>query len=587
MTQPARTIDASALRERLTFLSEATARIGASVDLAGTVRELAAAAVPLLADVAAVHLREQLLSSEWSGTGFGPRSRPEPYDEIRRMAVVHAEESAPWHDIAPEGQLRTPGPDSPVMQAMRSGQPLALPSIDAELARSLAAGHPSGDVAALVRDRSLLAVPLSASGQVLGCAVLLRKPERPPFDDVDVLTAAQLAAQAGQAVSVACRYRREAVAGALQDSMLPSRPPRLAGAEIAHRYLAASQIAQVGGDWFDAIPLTGGRVALVVGDVMGHGLRSAAIMGHLRASVQTLAALDLPPEQVLRHLDDIARGLADDHLATCIYAVYDPVAHTCVIANAGHIPPVLAHADGRAELLAWLPPGVPIGVGGVAFEPVEIPAADGDLLVLCTDGLVEKRGQDIGSGLDALCANVAALCAAPGPRAGAATGVSPDVLCDELMRTVHTRDRQDDVALLIARLHGIPSADVAQWLLDPRPSTPGMVRRLVRRTLADWGLPDCAEATELLASELATNAVRYASRPIGLRLMCTDVLLCEVSDDDHHLPALRHAAPTDETGRGLTLVSRIARRWGANRTNEGKVVWFELPMSAAEPADGP
>ena len=328
--------------------------------------------------------------------------------------------------------------------------------------------------------------------------------------------------------------------------------------------------ASVGGDWFDAIPLPGSRVALVVGDVMGHGIRSAAIMGHLRTAVQTLAALDLPPEQVLRHLDDLAQRLDDDHLATCIYAVYDPVARRCVIANAGHIPPVLVHADGQAELLSDLPTGAPIGVGGVAFEPTEVKAADGDLLVLCTDGLVEMRGRDIGSGLAVLCANLAA------------PGVTPDGLCEILLHALRTHDREDDVALLIARLRGIPCTNVAEWLLKAAPETPRAARHLVRHTLAGWGLAACGDVTELLASELTTNAVRYASRPIGLRLMRTDVLLCEVSDDDHHLPVLRHVTEDDEACRGLNLVSRLARRWGANRTSDGKVVWFEQALPAAQ-----
>ncbi len=303
---------------------------------------------------------------------------------------------------------------------------------------------------------------------------------------------------------------------------------------------------------------------------MGHGIGPAAIMGRLRTSVQTLAALDLPPEQVLRHLDDIARRLDDDHLATCVYAVYDPVARSCVVASAGHIPPVLVHHGAQAELLTSLPAGAPIGVGGVPFEPMEVQTSDGDLLVLCTDGLVEMRGRDIGSGLAALCENAAA------------PGVTPDELCEILMRTLDTQDREDDVALLIARLHGIPCSNVAQWLLEPQPTTPGLVRRMVRRTLDDWGISSCTDMAELLGSELATNAVRYASRPIELRLMRTDVLLCEIKDDDHHLPVLRSASETDEFGRGLKLVSSLARRWGANRTSDGKVVWFDLALPHGE-----
>jgi hypothetical protein len=525
------------LHEHLSSLHSAAAKIGDSLGLEETVRALGQAMVPLLADFAAIHLLDRLLSDEDPGAA-DPHGRPQAAGAFRRVAIAYGAAYARWAHLVPEGEVQVMSPASLPRQAIASGEPL-------------------------VRDHSLLAIPLSVGARALGCAILLRSPARPPFEEIDVLTATVLAAQASQGIDSACRYQSEAaIASAIQLSMLPTRPPRLAGVEIAYRYLPSSADTQVGGDWFDAIALPGSRVALVVGDVMGHGIRSAAIMGHLRTSVQTLAAVDLPPEQVLRHLDDIARRLDDDHLATCVYAVYDPVAQSCMIANAGHIPPVLVHHAGQAELLTQLPAGAPIGVGGVPFEPMEVKTADGDLLVMCTDGLVEMRGQDIGSGLAALCDL-------------AEPDSTPDELCEILMRTLHTRDREDDVALLVARLHGIPSSDIAQWLLQAQPSTPRLVRRLVRRTLADWDLAACADVTELLASELATNAVRYASRPIELRLMRTDVLLCEVKDDDHHLPVLRSATGSDEVGRGLHLVSSLARRWGASRTVDGKVVWFD------------
>jgi Stage II sporulation protein E (SpoIIE) len=556
------------LHEHLSSLNSAAAKIGGSLGLEETVRALGQVTVPLLADFAAVHLLDRLLSDEDPGAA-DPRGHPQAAGAFRRVAIAHVAEYARWAHLVPEGEVQVMSPASPARQAIASGEALVVPRIGAALAREMARTHRYGDLEPLVRDHSLLAIPLSVGARVLGCAILLRSPGRPPFGQIDVLTATLLAAQASQGIDSACRYQSEAaIASAIQLSMLPNGPPRLAGVEIAYRYLPSSADTQVGGDWFDAIALPGSRVALVVGDVMGHGIRSAAIMGHLRTAVQTLAAVDLPPEQVLRHLDDIARRLDDDHLATCVYAVYDPVAQSCMIANAGHIPPVLVHHAGQAELLTRLPAGAPIGVGGVPFEPMEVKTADGDLLVMCTDGLVEVRGRDIGTGL-------AALCDLAEPDA------TPDELCEILMRTLHSRDSGDDVALLVARLHGIPSSDIAQWLLQPQPSTPRLVRRLVRRTLADWDLAACADVTELLASELVTNAVRYASRPIELRLMRTDVLLCEVRDDDHHLPVLRSATGSDEVGRGLHLVSSLARRWGASRTIDGKVVWFDQVLPPA------
>jgi hypothetical protein len=557
---------AGALRDHLLFLHHATASIGASGGVDQAVGGLCVALVPGAADFAVVHLLDRLLSGEHLA-GIGPRAPLPVTCVVRCAALAGGFGPAPQVETMPDDDVQVLGPASVGGQAMHSGQPVVLGCTSQELAGQIVASHRVGGLGPLLGGGSLAAVPLLAGGQALGCLILLRGPGRPPFEETDVLTASLLAAQAGQVVDGACQYRGEAAtAAALQESMLPAQPPRLAGVEIAHRYLPSSKDTQVGGDWFDAIALPGKRVALVVGDVMGHGIRPAAIMGRLRTSVQTLAALDLPPEQVLRHLDDIARRLDDDHLATCVYAVYDPVARSCLVASAGHIPPVIVHRDGQAELLAGLPSGAPIGVGGVPFEPMEVQAADGDLLVLCTDGLVEMRGQDIGSGLAALCENAAA------------PGVSPDELCEILLRKLHTQDREDDVALLVARLHGIPSKDIAQWLVQPRPNAPRAVRRMVRRTLQDWGLSACSDVAELLASELTTNAVRYASRPVEFRLMRTEVLLCEVKDDDHRLPVLRSASEDDEIGRGLGLVASLSQRWGANRTSEGKVVWFELAL---------
>jgi hypothetical protein len=304
---------------------------------------------------------------------------------------------------------------------------------------------------------------------------------------------------------------------------------------------------------------------MIVGDVMGHGLLSAAVMGQFRTAVQTMAALDLPPAQLLRHLDNLAHRLGTDHLATCVYAVYDPIHRTVTLANAGHIPPVLARPDGRSELLS-IPEGAPIGVGGVPFETVEVPVPDGSWLVLCTDGLVEVRGQGIDAGLAALCANVIE------PQQ------TPEDVCNQILRRVHSEDRSDDVALLVARFEGIPPQDVAEWHLRLDPAQVRTARALTRTQLASWNLDHLCDRAELLVSELVTNALRVAGNEVQLRLMRVDKLLVEVSDDDHNLPQLRRADPDDEAGRGLALVSNLSQRWGTSRKAVGKVVWFELPL---------
>jgi anti-sigma regulatory factor (Ser/Thr protein kinase) len=292
------------------------------------------------------------------------------------------------------------------------------------------------------------------------------------------------------------------------------------------------------------------------------------MMGQLRTAVQTMAALDLPPAQLLRNLDDLAQRLGDSYLATCLYAVYDPIAGELCLANAGHIPPVLVRArDGAAELLD-LPTGAPIGVGGVPFEAVRLRVEPGDRLVMCTDGLVEMRGEDIGVGLATLCESAAHPAA------------SMDDACDTVIRALNTRGgRKDDVALLMARLNGIAPDDVAEWRLPLDPAEAGRARAAVREQLQVWGLARLADPAALMVGELVTNALRHSHhRPVDLRLVRGDTLLCEVDDDDHDLPTLLSAGPGDEYGRGLRVVSTLAREWGTSRTKAGKTVWFELTL---------
>lgn len=353
------------------------------------------------------------------------------------------------------------------------------------------------------------------------------------------------------------------LAVALQRSLLPRLSARLPGVEIAYRYLPSNDVIQVGGDWFDAIVLPGKRIGLVVGDVMGHGVASAVMMGQLRTAVQTLAVLGLPPHEVLRHLDEAARRLSDTHLATCLYAVYDPVTRRCTLSNAGHLPPVLARPGEPGRLLE-VPTGVPIGVGGHAFDSVEFEIHDGETLVLYTDGLVETPRRDIDEGLEILRA------ALPVQR------VPLEQACATVIDALDTAPREDDAALLMARFHGIPESKVASWTLEPMPVAAGQARRLLRGALARWDLDHLSPVAELLVSELVGNSVRFASRPITLRVLHTDTLTCEIHDDSHTLPVPRTPHPLSETGRGLSIINSLARRWGTNRTDSGKIVWFEL-----------
>ncbi|WNZ07591.1 SpoIIE family protein phosphatase [Streptomyces sp. 11x1] len=557
-------LEHAAVRERLEFLNEVSGRIGTSLDLSRTIVEVSRAVVPRFTDVAGTYLREQVVAGE----GF-PDGVPDTTTMWHRVAVEHTDEPGRWDDVVPVGEAMPFPAHTPFFQCMTTGEPVLVPRITEQMGHAIAAQFEKRDIRPLITGRSMLVVPLKARNVVLGFMILLRHPEREVFDDMDRVTGAELAARAGLVLDNARMYTyQENVAETLQDSMLPQIEAHMTGCDIATRYLPGTLLGRVGGDWFDSVKLPGARTALVVGDVMGHGLNSAAMMGQLRTAVQTMAALDLPPAQLLRNLDDLAQRLGEHYLATCLYAVYDPIASELHLANAGHIPPVLVRAaDGRSELLD-LPTGAPIGVGGVAFEAVRVRVEPGDRLVMCTDGLVEMRGEDIGVGLATLCESAAHPAA------------SMDDACDTIIRALNTRGgRKDDVALLMARLSGIEPEDVAEWRLAPDPVEAARARAAVREQLSVWGLDALTDTTALLAGELVTNAVRHArGRRIELRLVRGDTLLCEVYDDDPTLPTLLSAAPTDEFGRGLRVLTALAREWGTSRTGAGKTVWFELTL---------
>ncbi|MCF3130045.1 SpoIIE family protein phosphatase [Streptomyces olivochromogenes] len=528
-----------------------------------TLRELRRAAVPDFADRIVVHLCDPL--------PVGDELPPGPV-VLRPHDTDRPPPGRPADGVPgpPAASAAQPALAGPLAELLRDGRPVfgGAPGAGAAVAQLLGAAGAAGTVPPGQR---LIIVPLVGRRQVMGSVVLIRGPDRPPFTGDDLLVASQLATHTALGMDKALLYGREAsVADALQRTMLPAALPEPTGVRLANRYLAASRTARVGGDWYDVIQLAGNRVALVIGDVMGHSVTSAAIMGQLRTIVETLAALDLPPDEVLHHLDEQAERLGGRHLATCLYALYDPVLHRLLVANAGHPPPLLLHPDGGAEILR-IPPGVPIGVGGGDFESTELPAPAGATLLLYTDGLVESRGADVLTGVEEL----------RGRLRTAMTGSGPpplQALCDAALGDRGSGHREDDIALLAARLVGIEPETVAYWYLAPHPQTAGQARRLTRRTLRRWALDELLETTELLVGEVVANAVRYATRPITLRLVRTDVLRCEVGDDSPLVPRMRHARPSDEGGRGLFLVDTLTLRWGATRLSTGKVVWFEQPL---------
>ena len=577
--------EAAHARRNLALLNEAGSRIGTSLDLETTARELLDVAVPHFCDLASVDLYQALLSGAEDLTGTTDGS-----GEVRRVAFASSVSDAPVVMAADDETDSSDGPvsvgsvhryrfSSAGARALRTAQPQVL---DGE------AGH---DLGGSTLVQSTLVVPMVARDTVLGLVQFARAKGSEPFTERDRMLAEELAARAAIFLDNARLYRREHErALILQRSLLPPDDPEAAGLDIACRYLPGSMETEVGGDWFDVIELPGHRTALVVGDVMGRGLRAAVAMGELRTAVRTLAMLDLEPAEVLTALDEVASGLGapaagrarrskdpadadlgEVYLATCVYVVYDAVTRRCVIANAGHLPPVVVEADDDPMLLE-LPKGVPLGVGGEPFEETEVQLADGALLALYTDGLVESRSHPLDEGLDAFRASLA----------GPARPLED--ICDHVLATLDTAHGEDDIALLMARIRGLPAEQVGDWRLEPQPTSVARARELAREQLLTWGLDDLVDTTELLVSELVTNALRHGYGDIRLRLLLDHTLVCEVWDSALLQPRRRRARDTDEGGRGLQLVAMLSQSWGSRRTHRGKTVWFELALRGGQSA---
>ncbi|WP_326654433.1 MULTISPECIES: SpoIIE family protein phosphatase [unclassified Streptomyces] len=560
-------------RHRLALLNEASARIGTTLDVARTANELAEVAVPDLADCVSVDLLEPVARGE------------EPIQEVlgtvRRTAIRSVLPDTPQVmypvgrtiHIPPESlQARCLAQRRPVLDTRQEGVTGWLPEDPERAERVLSLGNPS-----------LMVVPLVARGLVLGLLSLWRWQRSEPFEDDDLTLAAEFASRAAVCIDNARRYTQQHDAAlTLQHSLLPHEVPAHPAVEIAHRYLPADDTTGVGGDWFDVIPLSGLRVALVVGDVVGRGIHAAATMGRLRTAVHTLANLDLTPDEVLSRLDDLVDRLAaeqeptDERFpqiigATCLYAVYDPVSRQCALARAGHPPPVMVTPDGQVHLVD-LPAGPPLGLGGLPFEAAELELAEGSLLALYTDGLIQARKRDVDESLADLCQALSVPTRSLEETCG--------VVGDALLHDRPTDDVADDVALLIARTRVLPKEKVATWELPVEPTAAAQARELAGSQLTEWGLEEMIFTTELIVSELVTNAYRYGGGPIGLRLIRDSHLICEVSDTSSTSPHLRRARTTDEGGRGLFLVAQLTERWGTRYTRDGKTIWTEQPLPA-------
>ncbi|MEO3754115.1 SpoIIE family protein phosphatase [Streptomyces sp. B6B3] len=458
-----------------------------------------------------------------------------------------------------------------VNEALQSGVPTFYASPEEFLERNPG----SEKLVAGSGKRAWAFVPLTASGRSLGaCVIAFDHPRRVTAEERTLLIAVSgLVAQALERAQLFDTEHRRAKA--LQRGLLPQGLPEVTAVSAAARYLPAGRGIEVGGDWYDVLPLSADRVALVIGDVMGHGLSEAATMGRLRTAVHTLSDLELPPDEILGHLNDVVSGLGDDFYATCLYAVYDPTTRGCVFARAGHPPPAVMDPDGRV----WFPdlaPNAPLGTATPPFDTDELELPDGSLLVLYTDGLVESRGRDFDEGMTRLADTLVEA-----RRRGVARNL--DALSEAVASTlVPARLRaSDDAALLVVRTHGLAGENIAVWSLPEDPVAAGEARHHVREQLARWDLAELTMPTELIASELVGNVIRHARGPLRLRLLRSRTLICEVSDGSHTTPHLRRASETDEGGRGLQLVGALSQRWGTRYTQSGKTIWAEQPLPEA------
>ncbi|MGW0707935.1 SpoIIE family protein phosphatase [Streptomyces sp. NPDC002643] len=558
-------------RRRLALLSEARTRIGMTLDVASTAQELADVVVPRFADFVGVDLLDVVLRGVLPAPGLA----------VLRRAAQSCSRPLPRSAVLDSGDVHSPPPSSPLARCLAGGpaevRDLKAPDIVRWLAEDpLHAAHADAFGA-----HSLIALPIRAHGVVLGTVLLLRYATSPdPFHSDDLTITEDLVSRAAVCLDNARRFTHErGIALALQRSLLPRGPTVHPAVETASRYVPAGGSAGTGGDWFDVIPLPGARVGLVVGDVVGHGIDASATMGRLRMAVRTLADIDLPPDELLTHLDDIVTHSApppdaDDAIpgdigATCLYAVYNPVSGSCALARAGHPAPILVNPDGTTEVVD-LPAGPPLGLGSLPFETAELQIPEGSLLALFTDGLYESRDHDIDEGTRALRQALSR----PAP--------SLEALCDTVLNTLLPHPEADDVALLLIRARGLGQDSLASWDLPSDPAVVSEARRRVCDRLAGWGLNDeTAFITELVVSELVTNAIRYATGPIRLRLIKEQTLTCEVSDGSTISPHLRRARLSDEGGRGLLLVAQLTERWGTRYTRTGKTIWAEQLIHSA------
>ena len=544
---------------RTAFLAAASDQLSASLDVRQTLQSVVELAVPAVGDWVSVHLVDE---------AGAPRLAAVQHRDPEQQTTL--EEVFERYPLDVDGGLG--------MGLVRAGgRALRLREISEPVLQSIARDDSHLQSLRRLGMGSALGVPLVARGRAFGVLAVARA-AADAYDDEDVAFVEDLAHRMATAVDNAVRFAREReTALMLQRSLLPTSLPQLPGLTVAQRYLPGTAGAAVGGDWYDLIPLTRGRVGLVVGDVMGRGISAAAVMGQLRASVRACALVEDSPSAVLSLVDAAMSSLGQVSLTTCLYGVYDPASRRLLLASAGHLPPLVVHRDGGGEYVE-LDPGPPLGVSWERAAEVEVEVPDGAVLLLYTDGLVEGRDQPVESGMLALRNAVASTSERePGDVEG---------LCDALLRAMGRHGRPDDDSALMAVWTGSaagPAHDDAVHLhLAGHLSEVARARRLAIQVAERCGV-DVDDAA-LLVTELASNALRHGGPGVDLwvRQLPGGGLRVEVVDGHATaLPVLRAAGPEAEGGRGLLLVSVLARAWGTERLSAGKCVWFELASVAS------
>ncbi|MFC9324081.1 SpoIIE family protein phosphatase [Kitasatospora sp. NPDC057015] len=567
---------------RLRLLNRAATGIGTTLDIFRTAEEICDVVVPDLAEAVAVDVLDPVLRGEAPAAGAVLDNAPLRRAGFRSLADVSRQ------GVPSVGDVGTYPVGTPYRQALADLAPVLIPHLDENTpwldpsrrrdSRIIGAGV-----------HSMMVLPMRARGVVLGLVSLYRWRNPLPFDREDLALAEQLTSRAALCLDNARLYSRErSVARILQRDLRQPAGPSGSAVETAHAYLPAGD----GGGWFDVIPLSGARVALAAGDTIGHPVNAAAAMGELRAALAALSDLDLPPDEILERLHDLAGqpGAApggeppeDACRASCLYAVYDPVNRLCTMSSAGHPPPVLIHPNGEVEPLV-LPAGPMLGQATGRYAVHERTLPEGSTLLLYNPALLgagpapdhsEPALGGSGPALDAL------------RRVTATARASLQDTCDAIADALAPEQPVRDIVLLLARTHGLDAEHTASWTLPGSLRAAAEARKLATAQLAAWGLEELTDSTQLIVSELVTNAVRYADGPVRLRLLRDRTLICEISDDSSTAPRLRRADDADEGGRGLFITAQLTDRWGVRPGERGKTIWAEQPLPPPTAPDGP